>query len=80
MTRGRSWAALPPFPDKERNHDSNSSLHRPTTFTQFVSGYGMVHGSPEADDAKTPVVPEHGFSASLMKDMSRRRAIFQAPS
>ena len=30
-----------------------------TTFTQFVSGYGMVHGSPEADDAKNPVVPEH---------------------
>lgn len=27
-------------------------------FTQFVSGYGMVHGNPDAEDAKVVMVPE----------------------
>jgi len=27
-------------------------------FTQFVSGYGMIHGNPDAKDAKFPLVPE----------------------
>lgn len=32
------------------------------TFTQFVPGQGMVHGNPDADDAKTVQVPEEAVA------------------
>lgn len=33
-------------------------------FTEFVSGYGMVHGNPDAKDAKSVEVP-HSVVAKL---------------
>lgn len=33
-------------------------------FTEFVSGHGMVHGNPDAKDAKLPEIP-HSAVAKL---------------
>jgi hypothetical protein len=32
------------------------------TFTQFIPGRGMVHGNPDAEDAKTVQVPEEAVA------------------
>lgn len=42
------------------------------TFTRFVSGHGMVHGSPENEFAKVVSVPAHAVDAFLADELIER--------